>query len=109
VINDKGEEVIARPSFGFLTMAPGMVINGETYSAPTGLKWYETVWSAFPVVLAVLGGLVGAVLGLAAAYSNVAIFRSKLHPALKYIATGVITVAAFVFLTLLGAALYQID
>jgi hypothetical protein len=82
---------------------PQLVIDGKTYSAAKPLAWYELVWSGLPILLVFIGGALGAFCGLVAAYSNSRIFRTGMHPALKYLAAGAVSVAAFVVWFILAA------
>ena len=91
-----GTEAQAQLRSNFVDPIPQLVVDGKVYSAVKPLAWYELVWSGLPILLLFIGGALGAFCGLIAAYSNSRIFRSSLHPVLKYVVTGAVSVAALV-------------
>jgi hypothetical protein len=58
------------------------------------LKWYECFWAMLPVGLSVVGGALGGICGGVALACNIALMRSSRAAWQRYLATGVISVAA---------------
>jgi len=58
------------------------------------LRWYEYGWAALPLVLAPVGGVLGALCGGAAAALNLYLMRGTWRTPLKYGLTGIISLAA---------------
>jgi hypothetical protein len=50
----------------FLDPLPQVVVDGHTMPAARPPAWYHWLWSAFPLLLLILGGWVGGVVGAAA-------------------------------------------
>ncbi|MEM7335015.1 MAG: hypothetical protein AAF490_23260 [Chloroflexota bacterium] len=95
---DDGSEVVASWKAGLGTMGgvPQLVVGDEVITVTEPLKWYEIVWSALPMALIILGGLIGGLVGAAAFAANSRIFQSEQSGAMKFIITGGITAVAFV-------------
>ena len=91
-----GTQVQVTLRSNFVDPVPQLVVDGQVYSAVKPLAWYELVWSGLPVFLVFVGGVLGALCGMIAAYSNSRIFRTRLHPALKYVVTGAVSATAVV-------------
>jgi hypothetical protein len=91
-----GTEAQAQLRSNIVDPIPQLVVDGKVYASVKPLAWYEMVWSGLPILLLFVGGALGAFCGLVAAYSNSRIFRTGMHPALKYLVTGAISVAALV-------------
>ena len=62
------------------------------------------VLCGWPLVLVVLGGLIGGVLGGASYSINVVIYKSKLHIAAKILLNLMVGIAAFILWMLLAVA-----
>lgn len=60
------------------------------------IEWYQHLWMAWPLVLAAVGGAVGGVCGGAAWAINMKVFQKTKDPVLKYVFTGLISVAGVV-------------
>ncbi len=73
---------------------PQLVVDGKPIALEEPLKWYEGVWSGWPVLLLFVGGALGAVAGIIAFSVNTKIFRSSLGVVEKYVLTGGISVLA---------------
>jgi hypothetical protein len=58
------------------------------------LRWYEWLWSALPLLLALPGGLLGGGIGMIAFGMNVRQFVTEAHPRLRWMVTALITVSA---------------
>jgi hypothetical protein len=91
-----GTETQAFIKSNFIDPIPQLMVDGKVYSAVKPLAWYELVWSGIPLLLLFLGGFLGAMCGFIAAYSNSRIFRMDLHPAVKYLITGLVSVVAVI-------------
>lgn len=84
---------------------PQVVIDGQTIQPAPPLKWYEWVWGVLPFALIVVGGLLGGLFGAGAAYINGYIFRSDLSGALKFVLTGLISLAAAIFYLIIAVGI----
>jgi hypothetical protein len=100
-----GKDVAARLVSNFIDPVPQLVVDGQTYTPIPPLPWYQLVWSGWPILLLFIGGFLGALFGALAAYSNTRVFRSNLHPALKYLITALISGAAIVLYLILAVIL----
>jgi len=58
------------------------------------LEWYEHAWVALPFALVAVGGAIGGACGGAAWVINQKVFQKTQHPVLRYVWTGLISVAA---------------
>lgn len=58
------------------------------------LAWYQLVWVGWPIALVAVGGAIGGACGGAAWALNQKVFRATKHPVLRYVWTGLISVAA---------------
>ena len=58
------------------------------------LAWYDHVWLALPFALVAVGGAIGGACGGAAWGINQKVFRATRHPILRYVWTGLISIAA---------------
>jgi hypothetical protein len=63
---------------------------------PPKLTWYEHVWIGWPLALVAVGGGIGGACGGAAWGINRVVFLSIRQPVLRYLVTGLISVAAIV-------------
>jgi hypothetical protein len=85
---------------------PQLVVDGKTISLATPLKWYQWVWSALPILLIFLGGLLGGITGVMTFTINTGIFRSRSNEIMKYVVTGVISIVAVIVYLIVGSYLY---
>lgn len=60
------------------------------------LAWYETLWIALPIALVFVGGAIGGACGGAAWGVNKKVFEVTKNPVLRYLWTGLISLAAVV-------------
>jgi hypothetical protein len=67
------------------------------------LSWYQHVWLALPFGLVAVGGAIGGACGGAAWAINQTVFRKTQHQVLRYVWTGLITVAAVMVYLVLAA------
>ncbi len=85
---------------------PDLLIDNQTITLTEPMSVISAVWAAAPLVLIVVGGLLGGLVGALAVWINLHIFRLPLNKVLKYAATaGVCLVAALVYAILYIMAL----
>lgn len=96
VRDDSGRARVIELKPRLLDPLPSFSIDGEAIPLGRPLAWYEYVWMALPIGLATVGGAVGGVLGVGAAYSSARIFRSDRSGFAKYAITGLISVTAVI-------------
>ncbi len=97
LLRDDGKVVVARwkpVALGF--DVPQLIVDGKHLSIAEPLKWYQLVWSAWPLLLVFFGGAIGGLAGGAAAAANIFLWRTDISRGLKYALTGAISVFAFV-------------
>jgi hypothetical protein len=75
---------------------PQLVVDGNLIKLVEPLKWYEWLWSGLPILLAFMGGALGAIAGMIAVYFNSKVFRSGLNGWLKYAASGMVSILAVI-------------
>jgi hypothetical protein len=63
---------------------------------PAKLAWYDQVWLALPFGLVAVGGAIGGMCGGAAWALNQKVFRATKHSVLRYVLTGLISLAAVI-------------
>jgi hypothetical protein len=90
-------EVIATwKSQSFGLDVPRLVVAGEEIKVVDPLKWYELVWSGWPVVLIFGGGILGGLIGPIAFVINLRILRSARSTPIKFGLTAVVSVLTVV-------------
>lgn len=96
-----GREVMAqwKPQ-GFGLDIPLLEVDGKTTSVVEPLKPIQWLWSGLPLILIAVGGALGAVAGLVAFTINTRLFRLEMHTLLKYVATALVSLAAFLVYSL---------
>ncbi len=67
------------------------------------LLWYQQVWLALPFGLVAVGGAIGGACGGAAWAINQKVFKKTEHAVLRYVWTGLISMAAVVAYIILAA------
>lgn len=92
-----GKQVIAtwKPQFLGLDV-PQLTVDGKPVILVEPLKWYQWVWSGWPIILLFIGGALGAIAGMVSFSINTKIFRTEMNDALKYIASGIVSVLAVI-------------
>ena len=80
----------------FLDPVPDLEVGGQTVTLVPPLQWYQYVWMGIPLVLIFLGGAIGGFCGGLAAGISSRVFRSDLSDPMKYGASALVSVAAFV-------------
>lgn len=103
-----GTVVEARLRSNYIDTFPQLIVDKTVYSAVKPLAWYELVWSALPILILFIGGALGAVCGLVAAYFNSRVFRMNMQSIYKYLLTGLISVGAFVVYFILSILFYTL-
>ena len=96
LVRDDGREVTAswKAGLGSFGGVPQLVVDGDVIDVVPSQSWYVLVWSALPMALIFLGGVIGAIVGVIAYSINRKVFESEQNTATKFILTGVVTVAA---------------
>ncbi|MBW3636444.1 MAG: hypothetical protein KY445_08265 [Armatimonadetes bacterium] len=89
-----GTETIAFFKAGFPDPAPMLVVGDQTIRLAEPLEWYQWLWAGFPLVLILLGGIIGGALGAGAATINAQIFRSQHQGVVKYLLSGLVSLIA---------------
>ncbi len=72
------------------------------------LTWYQQAWIGWPIFLVFAGGLIGGACGGAAWGINQAVFRKTENAFLRYVFTGMISVAAVIAYFVLAVSLLRI-
>ena len=94
--NDGAEAVATlKPRFMGLDV-PQLNVDGKTISVVEPLKWYVWVWSALPILLVFVGGVIGVLVGIVAFGINTQIFRSSRTTVVKFILTAIVSLLAIV-------------
>ena len=94
--DSQGAEVVVTIKNNFLDPIPKVEIDKDELALARPLTWYEYTWMGLPVILVLVGGALGAIIGVTAAYSSSRIFRSERSTAKKYLVTGAISFAAVI-------------
>lgn len=110
----KNNEVLLRKQDGsttslffqnaFFDTVPRLLVNGKSIQIAPPLAWYQYVYSGLPLLLILVGGVVGAVLGMVAFILNIRIMRGSLRIPLKYLlilVSHLITFFVYIALSLL--------
>ena len=108
VTNDAGDQVVIRLRRIFPDPAPRVTMDGVAVELARPLAWYQYLWSYMPAVLLFSGGafglvgnLLGGLVGVAATYLNLRIFRGHEVTILKYWASLLVTLGSFIVFALL--------
>jgi len=67
------------------------------------LLWYQMIWIGWPFALVAVGGALGRACGGAAWAINQQVFQATKNPALRYVWTGLISLAAIVVYLVVAA------
>ena len=104
-----GTEVIAnwQPTMMGFDL-PKLVVEGKVIEIAKPIKWYEIVWSALPILLVFIGGLLGGITGFIGFSANAKVFRSELNTIVKFILTAGISVAAVIAYFVLAMLFYAV-
>lgn len=71
-----------------------------------GLQWWEIILVVIPLGLVVLGGLIGAVIGIIGLIANLQIARRVASPGLRATAMIGVIIACYVIIFIIAALLY---
>jgi hypothetical protein len=71
-----------------------------------GLQWWEIVLVVIPLGLVILGGLIGAVIGILGLIANLQIARRVPSPGLRALAMVGVIIACYVVIFIVAALLY---
>ena len=96
VRDNRGNEVAVRLKSNGFDPIPKVDIDGQVLQLARPLEWYEYAWMGLPIVLAIWGGLWGALIGCAATRSSARLFRSERSTFSKYGLSGLISAGAVV-------------
>jgi hypothetical protein len=94
VRDNAGAQREIRLRSNYIDPVPRVQIGDQTLELARPLTWYEYVWMAIPIILVFGGGMLGAIFGIAAVYSNARIFRSDHATAAKYLLSALTSIGA---------------
>ncbi|MCX7040860.1 MAG: hypothetical protein NT005_17215 [Spirochaetes bacterium] len=94
--NDGTQSIARLKTVFFLEPTPQVIIDDRVITLAEPLKWFQWVWISMPLALPVLGGAIGALVGVVAGYVNLGLFRSRLKEIVKYGLTAVVTIASVI-------------
>jgi hypothetical protein len=92
--DDSGQPVTAELKINFLDPIPQLKLGNDVIALAPKLQWYEYAWTGVPIVLLFIGGGLGALIGMSAAYANTRIFRSNRSIGTRFAFTGLLSAAA---------------
>ncbi|MCG3176482.1 MAG: hypothetical protein MOGMAGMI_01437 [Candidatus Omnitrophica bacterium] len=92
--NNYGQDIDVRWKPGLLMLDPVLVVAGEAVRFARPMRIAEKIWVLLPLVLLAVGGAIGGALGAGAVWINASIMRSPESAPLRYVATGLVTLAA---------------
>lgn len=91
-----GAPVEVKLAYRFLDAIPNLKIAGRTVQLARPLTALEYVWMSLPLALIVVGGALGAAIGVAATLASGRLLRMHENAFVRYALTGMITLAAVV-------------
>ena len=94
VRDNSGTQREIRFKSNYIDPVPRVQIGDQTLELAKSLAWYEYVWMSFPIILVFRGGLLGAMLGVAAVISSARIFRSDHSTGAKYVLSALTSIGA---------------
>jgi hypothetical protein len=98
---DDGFKIIARVRPRPFDVVPKVMVDGKQVAEAESLPFYQVIWSALPIFLFLIGGLIGGFIGAFAFWFNLKVFRSDIHPVEKYVLSGSVSAIAVLIVTLL--------
>lgn len=104
--DDSGQPVMAELKINFLDPIPQLKLGNEVLALAPKLKWYEYAWTGAPIILLFVGGGLGALIGMSAAYANTRIFRTNKSTGTRFALTGLLSVAATAIFFVLAAIIH---
>ena len=81
---DNGDELEIQLKLRAFDAVPAVFFNGNEIELVNKLTWYEYVLIIIPIILVFIGGIIGALIGGAAAYTNSILFRKINNKPLRY-------------------------
>lgn len=109
VSRNDGDPVTFRFKGAGLDVIPLVEIDGKrTVRLVAPLQWYEYAWAGLPLALLLIGGAIGGLLGAGAAYTNIAIFRSRTAAGARYGLSAFVTLAAVAVYAILRQCLISL-
>jgi H+/Cl- antiporter ClcA len=88
--------------------APPPFPTGPIQPEKPKLTWYQYVWIGWPLVLVAVGGAIGGGCGGAAMAINYKVFQKTSHPVLRYVWTGLISLAAVLAYVIVVVILFAV-
>jgi hypothetical protein len=85
----------------------GTLSNPAIAQPKPQLVWYQHLWIGWPIILVLAGGLIGGACGGAAWGINQKVFKSIEDPLIRYLLTGIISVAAVIVYFVLVVAVLK--
>jgi hypothetical protein len=77
-------------------------------AAKPKLTWYQYIWVGWPIALVAVGGAIGGACGGGAWALNQKVFHATKHPLLRYLWTGLISIAAVVTYFIVAAVFLSV-
>jgi hypothetical protein len=102
-----GREVEATWKATFLGLdVPALLVDGKPVPLVEPLPWYQIAWCAIPILLLLVGGALGAMIGMVTTAINLKIVRANSSPFYQWALTLVATIGAYlVFMIVRGMIL----
>jgi hypothetical protein len=105
VTSDAGVDVPIEVRPRWLDPVPKVRVGDAPFELVRALRWYEYLWISIPVVLILIGGALGALIGIAATSLSARLFRTDLNAVARYGFSGLISIAAMVMFAILATLL----
>jgi len=106
LINDSGHPVLAELKINFLDPIPQLKLGNDVLALAPKLQWYEYAWTGLPIILLFVGGGLGALIGMSAAYANTRVFRSNRSTGTRFALTGLLSIAAAAIFFVLATVIH---
>jgi hypothetical protein len=92
-----GTEVIAAWEYNPMWLNPPILIVGKKMiNIIEPLQWYDWMWIGLPLLIILIGGNIGAVVGVLGLHANTKIFYSEASIFKKYVSAAGISIASAV-------------
>lgn len=79
---------------GGLDPLPTLEVDGTVYPVGQPIPLYTWVWIGLPLLLLIVGGAIGAAVGVVASWLNAGIFRSERSLPVRYALSAAVNLAA---------------
>jgi len=101
---DDGTDATARlvVTIPILDPVPAIDIDGRRVNVVRPFRWYEAIWLGLPILLFLVGGALGALVGLGAVTINARLFRSQRPAPARYAMTFATSVASVIVFAVLA-------